>query len=107
MHCKTCPSYRGNICGKAQEGLISEMETECLLKCQVMLLRDIWGELAELNDNKDEGEGWKPDGDVYVPCCQEWRDPYKELWIARDDGIIDIFCIVHTNCHLGYDYDLP
>ena len=43
------------------------------------------------------------DGDVYVRCCMQWRDPYTELWIPRDDGRIDICCIVHPEVHLGYD----
>lgn len=46
------------------------------------------------------------DGDCWVRCCMQWRDPYKELWIPRDDGVIDIFCINHPEVHLGYESDL-
>jgi hypothetical protein len=48
------------------------------------------------------------EGQVWVRCCQEWRDPYKELWIFREnDNRIDIVCIKHPEVHLGYDDDLP
>ena len=46
------------------------------------------------------------DGDVWVRCCMEWRNPFQELWIPRDDGRIDIFCLVHNEVHLGFDSDL-
>jgi hypothetical protein len=59
MKCDKCSSFIGGMCGKAQEGMLSDMDTECLLRCQVMLLRDVWAELVFQNDDKDEGEKWK------------------------------------------------
>jgi len=61
MKCPNCPDYRDNICRKAQEGKLSEMEGGCLLRCAVMLLRDIWTELAVEGEDKQEGEWWKTD----------------------------------------------
>ena len=56
MKCKVCPDFVNNICQKAQTDKLSELEGDCLLRCAVMLLRDIWSELAYEND---EGEQWK------------------------------------------------
>jgi hypothetical protein len=47
------------------------------------------------------------DGQVWVRCCQKWRDPLQELWLVRDDGVVDIVCMHHNEVHLGFDYDLP
>ena len=46
------------------------------------------------------------DGDVWVRCCMQWRDPNRELWLYRDDGRVDIVCIHHPDVHLGFDDDL-
>ena len=46
------------------------------------------------------------EGLVWVHCCKEHRDPLTELWVPRDDGREDIFCIKHPQVHLGYDSDL-
>jgi len=45
-------------------------------------------------------------GYVWVRCCNEWRDPNKELWLDREDGRRDIVCMHHPDVHLGYDSDL-
>ena len=60
MKCKDCPDFIGGICQKAQDGKISEIDNSiCLLRCQISLLRSIWEELVELNNDHSEGEGWK------------------------------------------------
>ena len=59
MKCKECSFFKDNICGKASEGNLSDMDSECLLRCQVVLLRDIWGELNYRNEMDDEGNEWK------------------------------------------------
>jgi len=56
MKCEGCQYKRGEICGLAQEGLLSKMDLECLIRCQVMLLRDIWIELRILNSDEIEDE---------------------------------------------------
>lgn len=62
MLCKDCSDYVDNICQKAQVGKLSQMEGDCLLRCGVELLRDIWEELATQNNSLDEGDNWKIDG---------------------------------------------
>ena len=48
MKCPDCPNYIGEICMKAQDGKISEMDDFiCLLRCQISLLRAIWESLQE------------------------------------------------------------
>ena len=60
MKCTECPSYTNNICQFAQSGKLSEMDNlSCLLRIQIMLLRDIWCELAIDNDEKEDGDWWK------------------------------------------------
>ena len=59
MKCDKCTSFIDGLCGKAQEGILSEMDMECLIRCQVMLLRDIWAELSFQNEDLEDGEGWK------------------------------------------------
>jgi len=59
MKCKDCPDYVDNICQKAQLEKFSELEGDCLVRIQCMLLRDIWTELVILNEDTEEGEGWK------------------------------------------------
>ncbi len=47
------------------------------------------------------------DGQVWVRCCMEWRDPYRELWTDRDDDkLADIWCMQHTEVYLGFASDL-
>ncbi len=46
-------------------------------------------------------------GQVWVHCCQEWRQPLRELWTPReDDKLSDIWCLEHPEVHLGYESDL-
>lgn len=59
MKCQNCLDFVNNICQVAQQGELSKLEGDCLLRCAVMLLRDIWNELAIRNDDIDEGEDWK------------------------------------------------
>ena len=59
MRCKGCPDFINNICRKAEEDTISEMDTECLLRYQIMLLRGIFDELVFQNDDIGDGDGWK------------------------------------------------
>uniref|UniRef100_A0A6M3LQM2 Uncharacterized protein n=1 Tax=viral metagenome TaxID=1070528 RepID=A0A6M3LQM2_9ZZZZ len=59
MLCKDCKDFIGNICQKAQDGRLSEMEGDCLFRCMTMLLRDIWGELNFQNGDREEGDQWK------------------------------------------------
>ena len=63
MKCVDCKDYVGEICQKAQEGKISEIDDPiCLMRCQISLLRSIWEELCDLNANWDEGDNWKQNG---------------------------------------------
>jgi hypothetical protein len=37
----------------------------------------------------------------------QWRNPYRELWTDRDDDkLADIWCMQHTEVHLGFASDL-
>jgi len=48
------------------------------------------------------------DGDVWVRCCMQWRNPLTELWTDReDDKIADICCMKHQEVHLGFASDIP
>ncbi len=49
----------GGLCQKAQLGKFSELEGDCLLRIQCVLLRDIVGELFELNDTKEGKNDWE------------------------------------------------
>ena len=46
------------------------------------------------------------EGEVWKHCCQVWSDPNQELWISRDDGEVEIYCMLHSDCLLGYEKDL-
>ena len=59
MFCKDCKDFIGNLCQKAQDGHLSEMEGDCLLRCMTMLLRDIWEELNFQNGDREEGDQWR------------------------------------------------
>jgi hypothetical protein len=51
MKCQDCREFIGDICMKAQDGKISEMEDQvCLLKMQISLLRAIWESLQDEED---------------------------------------------------------
>ena len=57
MRCNECEHFKENMCVLANEGRISELEdVTCLLRLQIMLLRDIWDELS---DDIDEADEWK------------------------------------------------
>ncbi len=60
MKCQDCPEFIGEICQKAQEGKISEIDDPiCLMKCQISLLRAIWDELVFMNEEEGDGNEWK------------------------------------------------
>jgi len=63
VNCNLCPDFKDNLCTKLTENLSEMTETPCLLKGIIMLLRDIWSELAIEADDRDEGEEWKYDKD--------------------------------------------
>jgi len=56
MKCPNCPHFITNACELANHGLFSQLEGDCLLRMQCILLRDILDELIFKND---EGEDWK------------------------------------------------
>ena len=61
MKCTDCEWFKNGVCEKASKDLLSQMEGDCLLRCAVVLLRDIYAELALQNDDRSEGEEWKYD----------------------------------------------
>ena len=56
MNCQECEWFRNQICQKAQTALscMDEQGLGCLMKCQIMLLRDILNELKYLNEDEED-----------------------------------------------------
>jgi len=51
INCEHCESYIDNICFRAEEGKIHDITDEgCLLKIQIMLLREILSSLENSNE---------------------------------------------------------
>lgn len=58
MKCKDCKHYKDGVCTAG--GDLSQIDDlQCLLKLQIVLLKDIYFELMEENDERDEGDWWK------------------------------------------------
>ncbi len=46
------------------------------------------------------------EGEIWKHCCSKWSAPKDELWIYKDDGEVEIYCINHDTVLLCLEKDL-